>query len=129
MAIAVGTVGYSQTVGGDVQNSLIYIGVWSLIPPFSLVWYRIWNAPARELGRRTPLGPARTRSEVRREMITKMTWVQMIATIALLALLIAGSLPSGRAPSNVGDWVILVLGGGAFAAWLWLVVMKLRLRR
>lgn len=129
MALVLGAVGYAEAVGREAQDPLIYGGVGLLMTAFLLVWYRMWNAPARALQLRTPVGPAKSRSEVRRDMIASMSWVQMFVIMLLLGLLIVGSLSNGRAPSNIQDWVTLVLSGGAIAAWLWLAVMKLRLRR
>ncbi len=51
-------------------------------------YYWAWNAPARELERRTPVGSARTREEVRRLMLSKITYGQLgFAVLAAFALL------------------------------------------
>lgn len=52
----------------------IYAGLATILIPFLAVYFWAWNAPARELARRTPTGGARTREEVRHIAFSKMTY-------------------------------------------------------
>jgi hypothetical protein len=55
----------------------IYAGLSLVLAPFFVIYYRAWNAPARELERRPLAGGARTREEVRQLMFAKMTYGQL----------------------------------------------------
>jgi MFS family permease len=102
----------------------VYVGIGCILIPFMVAYYRAWNAPARELDRRTPVGSARTREEVRRLMFSRMTYGQLgFAVLAALALLWNAS--------NKGDvlhgwgvlWTVfaaaLVLVAAVQAFWKW----------
>ena len=60
------------------------------IVPLALAYWvccmHVWNAPARQLGRRTPIGPERTRAEVRRHVLARMSWGELLIAVALLGV-------------------------------------------
>jgi drug/metabolite transporter (DMT)-like permease len=67
---------------------LIYAGIAAIIAVFMWAYYWAWNGPARDLERRPTLGEARSRAEVRRIMLGKMTYGQLgIGALAIVALL------------------------------------------
>jgi hypothetical protein len=74
-------------VESPAADAAIYLGIGLIIVPFMALFYWAWNAPARELERRTPVGRARTGEEVRRLMFSRITYGQLgTAVLAAVAL-------------------------------------------
>lgn len=73
------------TPGADSPVSLIAMwgGIVAILLPFMMIYYWAWNAPSRELERRTPEGPALTEEEARALAFSKITYAQL----ALAALI------------------------------------------
>ena len=73
-------VGWTVQSGSDFPDIPIYFGI-SVIAVAGIAYIlRAGTAPARELGRRAVLGPARSRVEMRRVMLSKMTYGQLATT-------------------------------------------------
>ncbi|MGY4398391.1 drug/metabolite transporter (DMT)-like permease [Sphingomonas sp. UYAg733] len=75
-------------VDSPSSNLFIYGGIGVIIAVFMVGYYWAWNAPARELERRPTLGEARSRVEVRRVMLAKMTYGQLLIGIGAMAALL-----------------------------------------
>lgn len=64
----------------------VWVGIAAILVPFMAIYYWAWNAPSRELGRRSPEGSALTKGEARALAFSKITYGQL----ALAALMGAG---------------------------------------
>jgi hypothetical protein len=66
---------------------VVWIGLAAVMAPFLFLYYRAWNAPARQLERRPLAGEARNREEIRQLMFARMTYGQLgLAVVAALLL-------------------------------------------
>jgi hypothetical protein len=70
LSLAFYTVHFDQ----EFTEAPIYIGLAIIMAVYMAAYFRIWNAPERELARRPVIGQARTRDEVRQLMFQKMTY-------------------------------------------------------
>ena len=72
----------------DVSAWEFLVPVAVLMVPYVLIWRRIWAAPALALAGRAVVGQQRSKDEVRREMLQKMTWGRIASggAVSLLAL-------------------------------------------
>lgn len=61
----------------DLENAAIWIGIAAILIPFIAIYYWAWDAPARELQRRTPESAALTREEARSLAFSKITYGQL----------------------------------------------------
>ncbi len=52
-------------------------GIAAILVPFMAIYYWAWNAPSRELERRTPEGAALTKEEARALALSKITYGQL----------------------------------------------------
>lgn len=74
-------------VDGPSADTAVWVGLAVILVPFLFAFYWAWNAPARELERRPHMGEVRTRAEVRRLMLAKMTYGQLgLAAVGALIL-------------------------------------------
>ena len=83
----------TTTDGRELGDLWLYGLIVLATIPFLIVHHRIWNAPARQIGRRMAVGKERSRSEVKRIMLAQMSWGQLIATVVLapiVLILLAG---------------------------------------
>lgn len=55
-----------------------WVGVTAILVPFMTIYYWAWNAPSRELERRTPMGAALTKEEARTLAFSKITYGQLL---------------------------------------------------
>ncbi len=62
---------------GELAKGAIWGGVAAILIPFLAIYYWAWNAPARELQRRTPESAALTREEARSLAFSKITYGQL----------------------------------------------------
>ena len=72
-------------VSGQVA---LWAGMGLILAPFLLVYRWAWNAPSRELERRTPVGAERTRDEMRQIMFGRVTYGQLGAAVVLAFVLV-----------------------------------------
>ena len=76
----------------DADSAIAQIAMWggiaAILLPFMAIYYWAWNAPSRELERRTPEGPALTKEEARAVAFSKITYGQLL----IAALMGAGVL-------------------------------------
>ena len=70
------------------SDIFIYFGIGLIIAVFMIGYYWAWNTPARELVRRPVLGEARSRAEVGRIMLAKMTYGQLAIGLGAMAALL-----------------------------------------
>ena len=91
--------------------------------PFLIVHHRIWNAPARQIGRRMVVGKERSRSEVKRIMLAQMSWGQLSATVVFLPLIMI-SVAGDRDIWHGWGRLWLVLVGAITLALLYQVIRK-----
>lgn len=61
----------------DIAKGAIWVGVAAILIPFMAIYYWAWNAPSRELQRRTPESAALTRDEARSLAFSKITYGQL----------------------------------------------------
>ncbi|WP_188054722.1 hypothetical protein [Sphingosinithalassobacter sp. CS137] len=88
----------------------MWIGIAAILVPFMVIYYWAWNAPSRELERRTPEGAPLTKEEARVLAFSKITYGQLL----LAALMGVGLVWKMSAESDVfHGWgmVWLILGG------------------
>jgi Na+/melibiose symporter-like transporter len=55
----------------------MWVGIAAILAPFIVIFYWAWNAPSRELERRTPEGAALTKEEARALAFSKITYGQL----------------------------------------------------
>lgn len=67
---------------------LIYFAMAGAIVPFLILHQRLWNAPARALAGRTPVGAKRSRGEVQRATLARLSWGHLAATFLVVPLLL-----------------------------------------
>jgi len=74
----------------DSDSPAAQIAMWgsiaALLLPFMVILYRAWNAPSRELERRTPEGPPLSKEEARALAFSRITY----GRLALMALMGVG---------------------------------------
>jgi hypothetical protein len=92
--LALMTVGIGVYVWATISFDLpvssvpLYVGSGVILLAYLLGWRMVWAAPQRALAGRNAAGAGRTREEVKRTALAKMTWAQ----IGGAALLIAGGM-------------------------------------
>jgi hypothetical protein len=102
----------------------MWVGVAAILVPFMAIYYWAWNAPSRELGRRTPEGAAMTKEEARELGFSNITYGRLI----LAALMGAGLIWRTSAETDIFHgwgtvWLILgialigLVGVQAFRKW------------
>ena len=65
----------------------VWVGIAAILVPFLVIYHWAWNAPSRELGLRTPEGPALTKNEARAVAFSKITYGQLgLAALTGVAL-------------------------------------------
>ena len=74
------------TVDGETNKWWIYCLVGVAIIPLTFINLRLWDAPARNLDRRTAVGRKRSRSEVKRLLLAEMSWLQLAASTVFLPI-------------------------------------------
>ena len=76
----------------DVDSVSGQIGMWVgfglILASFLMVYRWAWNAPARELERRMPVGPRRTRQEMRQVMFARITYRQLGLVVGMAVVLV-----------------------------------------
>jgi hypothetical protein len=76
----------------DADSAIAQIAMWggiaAILLPFMAIYYWAWNAPSRELERRTPEGPALTKEEARAVAFSKITYGQLLIAALMGAGLI-----------------------------------------
>ena len=103
-----------RDVDSAAADIAIWVGIGAILLPFMALFYRAWNAPARELQRRTPEGAALNREQARALALSKITYGQL----ALAAVMGAGLVWKMSAETDVfHGWglVWLIFGGGLIA--------------
>lgn len=113
----------------EVEESWIYAGCGILVGGYMLVWYRLWNAPAVALERRSHVGAPKSRSEVRSEMLAKIGWGQLAAIFVLMLVSAIGNVPWDAEPMTAKSWIFLAIGSFGLLSSLVLAIQKLRLLR
>jgi hypothetical protein len=127
LAILCGIFAYAGWTVYDERESseiVLYVGVSVSMGLFLLSHYYVWGSPARALERRTAIGRERTRAEVRRLMLEKMSWGQLGGAAGLTAILL---LNGSAKDSLLVGWnrlwlafaglMIVVIGIQAFRKW------------
>jgi hypothetical protein len=79
---------YAFEVAVDVPELALYIGLGAIFTAFMGAYYWAWSAPARELRGRGTVGEARSRAEIRRLFLAKMTYGQIAAAVGAAAVLL-----------------------------------------
>ncbi len=88
-------------IKSPIASVAIWVGLGAILGPFMAIFYWAWNAPARELQRRTPEGSGLTKDEARALAFSKITYGRLaLAAVMGLGLVFRG-----------GGLVWLVFGG------------------
>jgi hypothetical protein len=95
--------------------------------PFMVGFRFVWNAPARSLERRTPVGNSRTTAEVRRTFMANVSWGQ-IAAIAGFGLLVMLRVFGERNESALDWWAFMFISAIVPALVLAIALNKIRTR-
>lgn len=117
-------VGWTVYDDRETSELTLYLGIAVFVGMFLFSHYYVWGAPARALERRAAIGRERTRAEVRRLMLEKMSWGQLGGAAGLTAILL---LNRSEKDSLLVGWnrlwlafaglMILVIGIQAFRKW------------
>lgn len=92
------------------SDTVIWAGLIAIVIPFLAASFWAWNAPARELARRTPAGEARTREEVEQIAFSQMTYGRLASAFGLALVLLWNAL---NRHDVLHGWDILWLGCSA----------------
>ncbi len=74
--------------GREIDDLWLYGLIVLTTIPFLILHHRLWNAPARHLERRVAVGKERSRSEVKRIMLARMSWGQLVATVISMPIVL-----------------------------------------
>jgi hypothetical protein len=114
-----GIVAYSFQTGEDISLLALYVGLGLVFVAYMVVYFWVWNIPARELRGRGTAGAARSKAEMRQRALEKMNYGQIGAMlISAAALLIKVS----RKEDIFTGWDRLWLVFGVFIAILAMVL-------
>jgi hypothetical protein len=97
-------------IKSSAGTAAIWGGLVAILGPFMAIYYWAWNAPSRELQRRSPEGAALTKDEVRELTFSKVTYGHLV-----LAAVMGVAIP-WRMSANFDIWnglgmLWLVAGG------------------
>lgn len=113
----------------DADPMIVGLGMSLLIIPFLMIFYRIWNAPARALERRPSAGAERTRAEAGKVMLGRMSYGYLFS----IGILGAGALVlnASRRSDVLHGWgrLWLVFAGAMVIATLVQIFRKWRNER
>lgn len=108
-----------------VDQLAVWVGIAVILAPFLTMFYWAWNAPSRQLERRTPAGAALTKKEARELAFSKITYGQLaLVPLGALALIwkISTRTDVFHGPGVfwlvAGAALILMAGVQAFRKWL-----------
>lgn len=88
LVLVVGFTVYTIKFDQEFSEAAIYVGIAIIMSVYMASYFRAWNAPQRELARRPFIGNPRTRDEIRKRTLQKMTYRQLaVAPVAAVALL------------------------------------------
>ena len=110
-----------DSVSGQID---MWMGFGLSLASFLLAYRWAWNVPSRELERRTPVGPRRTRQEMRRVMFARLTYAQLGSVVGMAFLLVLQVSSKGDVLHGWGIlWLVLaaalVIGAGIQALRKW----------
>ena len=110
-----------DSVSGQID---MWMGFGLILVSFLLAYRWAWNAPSRELERRTPVGPQRTRQEMRRVMFARLTYAQLGSVVGVAFLLVLQVSSKSDVLHGWGIlWLVLaaalVIGAGILAFRKW----------
>lgn len=110
------------------DQMVMWIGMAAILAPFMGILYWAWNAPSRELQRRTPEGVALTKEQARALALSKITYGQLVSAAVIGVLLV---LRMSTKTDIFHGWgaVWLVFGGGLIALTVVQAFRKWRLRQ
>ena len=97
---------WSVVAEAELSDPVMYLAISSVAAMSIGYMLWSWGAPARELQRRTPVAGERSRDEMKRRMLAKLSYRQLAST-ALLAVVACWSL---AAKSGFAGWGRLWLG-------------------
>jgi uncharacterized integral membrane protein len=111
---------------GEASNVATYAGLTAIVVPVLGVHRWAWNAPARKLDRRPTVGSERNRAEIRRLMLSRMTFGQL--AFAVVASVLMASKISDKVDVFHGwgiIWLVfagvVILGAGIQAVRKWTI--------
>jgi len=97
-----------------MAQTAMWTGIAAILVPFIAIFYWAWNAPARDLERRTPEGAAMTKEEARTLAFSKITY----GNLSLAALIGIGLIWKMSTRTDVlhGWGVVWLVSGVALIA-------------
>jgi hypothetical protein len=117
-------IGWTVYDDREMSELALYLGIAAFFAMFLFSHYYVWGAPARALERRAAIGRERTRQEVRRLMLEKMTWGQLgvaagLTSILMLKVSAKGNLTVGwnRLWLVFAGLMVVMIGIQAFRKW------------
>jgi len=107
VVLVIGAVAYATATGVDLPVVTLYVGL-GVIPVASMaVYYWAWHSPARELRDRGTVGEARSREEMRRLFLARLTYGRLIIAAGIAAVLLLVAYARGNMFSG---WTLLLTG-------------------
>jgi hypothetical protein len=79
---------YAVETATDLSDIALYVGLGSITVAFMVGYYWAWNLPVRELRGRGTVGEARSRAEIKRLFLAKLTYSQIAAGAGTAVLLL-----------------------------------------
>jgi hypothetical protein len=126
LMVAMVTIAFAA--GYDLEKYVVYsvLTCWSSL--FLFAHYRIWNAPARALGRRPKLGGERSRAEMRNIMIAEESYLKFVGLLVLFLMLLL-NLATQSEPLGYFDMALMTLYIVMIPITAWLILRKWRFDR
>jgi hypothetical protein len=87
VALVLALVAFTVMTDKTPSDLWLYVPVVLLAGGLTAAVMAIWNAPARALARRSPVGAPLSREEARRAALTRITWGQVLGGVFALPLL------------------------------------------
>ncbi len=86
---------YAMETNTDISRLAIFGGLGAMMAAYMASHYRAWNLPARELRDRSTIGEARSRAEMKRRLLAKLTYGE-IASVAGTSVILLIQIDSKR---------------------------------
>jgi len=95
---------YAVVAGVDLPEMAVYVGLGAILATFMAAYFWTWNLPTRELRERASTGETRSREEIKRLFLKRLTYGQIAAAAGAGVFLILKARAGGNMLSG---WNIL----------------------
>ena len=106
--------------------TFLLVIIWSI--PFMVAAWWAWRSPTEALRNRMAVGAARSRAQVRAQMLSEMRWPMTSMPIAIGALLVCFRLANWP-PHTIESWIWFAIGLFFIATGTFNSIVKLRLKQ